>query len=149
MVLYNMEKRRGNFKHPHSHSREVAMQAVYQLDVVEHPLTKVLLFEWLNEPMGADETSFAQDLVQGVAEHWDALEKVVLAFSDKDTSQLSAVVRSILRLGIFELMRAELPAAIVIDDLLDLTRKYDGNDSVAFVNGVLNRFEQERSSRTA
>ena len=42
-------------------------------------------------------------------------------------------------IGLHELQSGRLDARIIIDDLLNLTRKYDGKDSVAFVNGVLDR----------
>lgn len=134
-------------KHKNSHAREVALQGFYQMDVVLTPLRSVLTFSWLNEPLGAEEREFCNGLIEGTVENQDALDQVIESFSDKDFTQLSTIVRCILRMGIFELMRGGLDSRIIIDDLLNLTRKYDGEESVAFVNGILDGFEKERKKQ--
>ena len=125
------------------------MQALYQLEVVHAPIQQVLEFNWLNVPLEVEKHEYCVHLIQGVTENWEALDKVIESFSHKHITQLSSVIRCILRMSIFELMSAQLNAKIIIDDFLNLTRKYDGDESVAFVNGVLDSFEKERLAPTA
>lgn len=134
-------------KHRNSHAREVAMQALYQIEVVNHPVAHVLRFTWLNEPMPAAVHEHCVDLIQGVTDNWEALDRMIQSVSHKDITQISIINRCILRIGILELMQAKLDPGIVIDDLLNLTRQYDGEESVGFVNGILDRFEQERRQK--
>ncbi len=135
--------RKGSLKkHRNSHAREVALQALYQLDVVEAELEPTLQLGWLNEPMDATGRAHTDRLVRVCAARRHELDREIRAHSHKDMTQLSSVVRCILRMGMAELDIAELPADIVIDDLLNLTRKYDGEESVAFVNGVLDAYLQ-------
>ena len=137
-------KIRRGARHPHSHAREVILQAIYQMEVANHSLAHVLQFLWLNEKMDEEKDKFCRTMLNGVADNWDAIDEVIRSFSAKDFSQLSVVVKSILRSSIYEIMRGELDVAIIIDDALNLTRKYDGEDSVPFVNAVLDGFERER-----
>lgn len=131
-------------RHPHSHAREVALQAVYQMEVVGSLAEEVLELKWLNRPMEAEALDFCRRLVQAVAQNWVALDASIKAFASMDFSQISAVVHGILRLGFLELMWAEQPAAIVIDDMIELTRRYEGEEGVGFVNAVLDAFEKSR-----
>lgn len=148
MILAPKKEKGKNFrkKHRNSHAREVAMQALYQMEVVQAPLDDVLLFGWLNQPLDTATKEFCVNLVRGVAENAPALDDVIISVSNKDMTQISMVIRSVIRIGMFELMRGELDPNIVMDDLLNLARKYDGEESVAFVNGILDRFEKERKS---
>ena len=120
------------------------MQALYQIEVVDHPVSTVLRFSWLNEPMPAATQEYCIHLIQGVTDNWEALDGVIGSLSHKDVTQISVINRCILRTGIFEIMEGKLDPGIVMDDLLNLTRKYEGEDSVAFVNGILDRFDRER-----
>jgi transcription antitermination protein NusB len=51
--------------------------------------------------------------------------------------RMAVVDRNILRLAIFELERKELPAAVVIDEAIELARQFSNDESLAFINGVL------------
>ncbi|MBE7438679.1 MAG: hypothetical protein HS115_09525 [Spirochaetales bacterium] len=131
-------------RHPHSHGREVALQALYQMEVVGTLAEEVLELKWLNRPMEEEAREFCRRLIMAAAQSWSALDESIRAFAHIDYSQISAVVHSILRIGFLELMWAELAPAIVIDDILELTRRYEGEEAVAFVNGVLDAFEKSR-----
>ncbi len=131
-------------KHQNTHAREMAMQALYQMEVINAPLSKVLQFDWLGDLPGAATIEYARSLVERVTDNWDALDEVIQSFSDKDITQISIINRCILRMGLVELMKQDLEAGIIIDDLLNLTRQYDGDESVSFINGILDSFEKER-----
>lgn len=130
-------KKSGAQKHPYSHSREVALQALYQVEVVDKPLNEVLQFGWLNEPMEEDRRMYCQALIEEVMERFPALNDRISKHASKDIRSISSINRSILRIGFVELDRAKMEAGIIIDDLLNLTRKYDGEESVPFINGIL------------
>jgi N utilization substance protein B len=131
-------------KHENSHVREVAMQALFQIQLVQTPVDEVMRLKWLNDQMSAEAHNYCLELIAGAADHWDDIEEVIRSLSDKDISQISGVVLSILRIGVYEMMATEMDKRIVIDDLLNLTRQYDGEESVAFVNGILDRLAKER-----
>lgn len=146
MVAANSRKKRRGPKHPHTHAREVALQALYQLEVGGYTLEEVLALRWLNSPMEESARSYFDELVRGVHAGRPLLEAVIREHSHKDFTQVSMVIRSILAIGIFEMGRAQVPAEVIIDDLLNLTRTYDGEESVAFVNGILDAASRRSAS---
>jgi len=82
---------------------------------------------------------FARELVAGVAEHSDALDVAIRDASlHWRVERMGRVDRSILRLAAFELLhQPETPARVVLDEAVELAKRYGGEDSRAFVNGVL------------
>jgi N utilization substance protein B len=56
---------------------------------------------------------------------------------------MPAVDRNLLRLAVYELMRTDTPAAVVIDESLELARRFSGEESVHFINGVLDAVRKE------
>jgi hypothetical protein len=70
-------------------------------------------------------------LITRHAEHWRM-------------ERMPAVDRNILRLGVYELLYGATPAAVVIDEALELTRRFSGEESVLFVNGVLDAIHRSQ-----
>ena len=63
--------------------------------------------------------------------------------------RMSAVDRNILRLSVYEMGHAGTPAAVAIDEALELARKFSNEESVQFVNGVLDAVHRELAARSA
>lgn len=135
-------------RHPNSHSREVALQALYQLEVVHHTLPEVLEFRWLNNPLDEQERPLALELIEGVAEFEEKIDGVVNAYIHKDASQISSIVRSLLRMGTYEILQGEFDIRILIDDYCTLARRYDGDPSAAFVHGTLDHIYRDHRKIT-
>jgi transcription termination factor NusB len=131
-------------KHKNSHAREVALQSLFQLSLVDRPVQEILQFGWLNEPMEAPVQKHAEWLIRMVDLRRDHFTEVLRELSHKDLSQLSTIVRCVLMMGMAELDRGELEADVILDDILNLTRTYDGSESVGFVNGVLDAYMERQ-----
>ena len=87
----------------------------------------------LMEELAHGASEMAPDIDQRIAEksaHWKI-------------ERMPIVDRNILRLGIYEMSRRETPAAVVIDEALELARQFSGEESVAFINGVLDAVRKE------
>jgi N utilization substance protein B len=56
---------------------------------------------------------------------------------------MPSVDRNILRLAVYEMMHSDTPAAVVIDEALELARRYSNEESVQFVNGVLDAVHRD------
>lgn len=136
-------------KHPNSHAREVVLQALYQMEVGGHTLEEILRFKWLNQPLDAEKRAFCERYIREISRGLPILEAEIASLSKKHITQISAVNRCILRMAAYELSRAELDARITIDDALNLTRKYEGEESVGFVNGILDAYETRRLATPA
>ena len=90
---------------------------------------------------------YIQAVVTGAAERREELDETIRAYSHGwRVERLSAVVRAVLRCALFELrflpeeFREEVPERVAINEAVELTKKYGGEEAPAFVNGVLGGF---------
>jgi len=125
---------------PRREARELALQALYQLDVAsgDDPARDLTLF-WSHFDAAPDVQAFARELVDGVREHHERID-ALLADSVEHwrLSRLSRVDLNLLRLATYELLdRRDIPASVAIDEAIEIARRFGSEDSAAFVNGVL------------
>ncbi len=91
---------------------------------------------------GRDE--FMEELVTGTSQMATAIDDRIVAKSENwKIDRMPVVDRNILRLAIYEMSRQETPAAVVIDEALELARQFSGEESVGFVNGILDAVHRE------
>jgi N utilization substance protein B len=95
-----------------------------------------------DQPLKADK--FMEQLARGTAADAAEIDKKIVAKSEHWRLDRMAVVdRNILRLAIYELRLAELPAPVVIDEALELARQFSSDESLAFINGVLDAIRRQ------
>ena len=120
-------------------ARELTMQALYQLDV-QGPDLFELLDRFFAE---ADEDDFvhklASDWTKGTWENLEQCDEPIIASTIKwQFTRLSPVDKSILRLAVYQLKFCpDIPPKVVINEAIELAKKYSTDKSPAFVNGVL------------
>ena len=116
-------------------ARELALQALYQLDVTgEEDVGVGAHFGGSPEAI-----AFARELVDGVRSERDRIDGLIAASSQHwRLPRLSRVDLSLLRLSTFELLACpDIPASVTIDEAVEIARRFGSEDSAAFVNGVL------------
>ena len=121
-------------------ARERAVQALYQLDVAASDLDEALARFWRNfEPVEKEVREMAEDLVRGVAAHRLEIDEVIEgASANWRMDRMAKVDRNVLRLAVHELLhRPDVPVKVVINEAVELGKKYGSESSGAFVNGVL------------
>ncbi len=90
---------------------------------------------------------FMEQLARGTAADVTEIDKQIAAKSEHWRVERMAVVdRNILRLAIYELRLAELPAPVVIDEALELARQFSSDESLAFINGVLDAVHRQANA---
>jgi N utilization substance protein B len=89
--------------------------------------------------------AFARSLLRGVTEELRRHRRTDREAMPRTGSleRMPAVDRNVLRLAVYEMLRTDTPAAIVIDEALELARRFAGEESVQFVNGVLDAVRKE------
>jgi len=98
--------------------------------------------EHFTVPKGALE--FARELVTGVVAHLPELDAIVSVHARNwRVSRMAVVDRNVLRLGAHELRDTQTPMAVVIDEAVDLARRFGSDRSPSFVNGVLDAIAKE------
>jgi N utilization substance protein B len=134
-----------------SRSRQRALQLLFLWDARRQPLEDVFsaYFDALYSEEHLNRDAFAMELARGAVEHLSALDERIAKHADNwRMERMPAVDRNILRLGVYEMTYAGTPAAVVIDEAIELARKFSGDDSVQFVNGVLDAIHRETGPAT-
>ena len=90
---------------------------------------------------------FVVELVQGAVDHVaETDERITRHAAHWRIERMLLVDRNILRLAVYEILWGGTPPAIAIDEALELARKFSGDESVQFVNGVLDAVHRETTS---
>ncbi len=127
-----------------SRAREVALQLLFQRDqnaTVDRHLIERFVRNRLRD---ANLEPFCLGLFDGVVSRQADIDKRLAdAAENWRIPRMATVDRNVLRLGAFELLyTADTPPAVVIDEAINLARRYGSADSPAFVNGVLDKLRQ-------
>lgn len=124
-----------------SRARAIVLQILYQDDLnPTQPLDVKIRF--VNARLKNDPKliKFADQLITGVHQHRDDLDQRLAKIADNwRLSRMAATDRNVLRLGAFELLYTDTPTPVVINEAIDLARRYGTDQSAQFVNGVLDR----------
>lgn len=119
--------------------RELALQALFSVEVGRRETGEVL-DETFARRSNADR-AFIKDLVYGTLEYADQSDALIAPLLEGWTiDRLPTVDRLLLRMGVFELRyRPETPRPVVINEAVELAKKFSTEDSGRFVNGVLSK----------
>ena len=95
--------------------------------------------------------SYIDNVVAGVANRQDMLNEEIQKYSiGWDVSRISRLARSVMQLAIFEILYVEdVPTGVAVSEAVRLAKKYDGDDTGAFVNGILGSFARSQNSEEA
>jgi N utilization substance protein B len=121
-------------------SRERALQILFLWDARRQPLEETMdaYYDALFAEEHPQRDAFASSLVQGTVEHLAEIDGQIGKHAEHwRMERMPAVDRNILRLAVYEMIHAGTPAAVSIDEALELARKFSSEDSVQFLNGVL------------
>jgi N utilization substance protein B len=119
-------------------SREFAMQMLFQWDMSQQDFTKLESKFWKSAKAADTTRAFAEKLFEGAAEDVGVLDALIVGHADNwRFERMAAIDRAILRLAIFELRAAETPPKVILNEAVDLAKKYSSEESSSFVNGVL------------
>ena len=116
-------------------ARRTALELLYQWDLTGQPLVSL---------HGGDVDPFALELAESVAAQAGELDARITAVSDEwAADRLGVVERNVLRMGLLELERDDVPDAVAIDEAVSLAKRYASEDAGRLVNGILGRVARE------
>jgi N utilization substance protein B len=126
-----MNRRAGTARH---RAREVAFRIAYQSDLTSDPYADVWALRREEEHLGDDQRELVDDVVRVLAQR----------AADVDEALRVAADRSVLRAAVAELLaRPGTPARVVLDEAIEIAKRYGSEESGRFVNGVLDRVARE------
>jgi N utilization substance protein B len=131
-------------------ARQQALQLLFEWDLRRSPLDEILA-GYYNSLLVSEESAvkpfrdpFAECLVRGVIDDVTGIDEKITKHAEHwKIPRMPTVDRNILRLAVYEMLRTDTPAAVAIDEALELARKFSGEESVHFVNGVLDAVRKD------
>jgi len=138
------EKKRNRGTRARSIARKLVMQALYQWQLTDQSAADInLQFLADEESDGADKEYFTE-LLKGCIADSEKINEVLKPVIDRPLDQLDPVETAILMIGAYELMnRAEIPFRVVINEGVDLCKRFGATDAHKYVNAVLDRAARE------
>jgi len=143
-------------------SRQRALQVLFLWDQRKQAINEAIqaFYDTLSsdDPVPSDEEQsppaspdeFMEILVRGASEHAEGIDRRISRKSENwRIERMPAVDRNILRLAIYEMSELETPAPVVIDEALELARQFSGDESVSFINGVLDALHKDAVHKAA
>jgi N utilization substance protein B len=121
--------------------RELALQALYQMELTGDDASGSMAELWRHFSEPAVAQAFAAELVHGVLEQRPRIDALITASSEHwRLGRLSQIDRNVLRVATYELLcRRDVPTSVVIDEAIEIARRFGSDDSPVFVNGVLDQ----------
>jgi transcription antitermination protein NusB len=122
-----------------SKARECAFQILYQWQITGEPMNAVVDGFWRVRSGTPEAKQMAERLARGASAQAEALDgQIAEAATHWRLDRIAPVDRTILRLGAYELaVERQTPAAVVLDEAIELAKRFGEEDSPSFVNGVL------------
>jgi N utilization substance protein B len=121
-------------------SRQRALQILFLWDARRQPVDDIInaYYDTLYSEEKPERDPFVPSLVRGTVENITDIDFQIAAHAEHwRMERMPTVDRNILRLAVYEMTRGGTPAAVAIDEALELARKFSNEESVQFVNGVL------------
>ena len=120
-------------------ARGVALQALYELDVTDHPIGTVLIERTADSELNDDLVLFFRSIVLGVWPIRQELDRFISDHApDWPLDQVAIIDRNILRIALWEFAVADdIPLKVAINEAVELAKTYGSDSAPRFVNGVL------------
>jgi N utilization substance protein B len=124
---------------PRTRARAIALQALYEIDLVGHPPGTVLKYRFEDETIEDRLVGFIESITLGVWPIRDELDSFIAEHAPEwPLDQVAIIDRNILRIALWEFaVSAETPIKVAINEAVELAKTYGSDSSPRFINGVL------------
>jgi N utilization substance protein B len=121
---------------------------LYQWDVTREPMDRVSAAFWQVRSTTDETRAMAERLARGARDHVEELDAAIAkALEHWRFERIAALDRNVLRLGAYELLKEPAtPPAVVMDEAIELAKRFGEADSASFVNGVLDAVRRDRAA---
>lgn len=127
-----------------SRARRRAAQAVYAWQVGGNPMSLVIEEFRHEQDMEVADLGYFEDLLRGVEKHCAELDAGLVPFLDREMLQVDPIERAVLRLAAYELRyRLDVPYRVVINEAIEVTKRFGAEHGHTYVNGVLDKAAKE------
>jgi len=122
-------------------ARRLAVQALYHAEMANESIEQSILNVLESEPFIPETVDFAQKLAHTAWEKKDASDKIITEMAiDWPLDRIGKVDRAILRLSLSEIDTGTTPVSVIINEAVELAKKYSSPEAAKFINGILGAF---------
>lgn len=120
-------------------AREETLRILFQIEFEDAEFDTIVAQYWENRKIHEEIKEYSTWLVSGIISHKGEIDDTIQSVSEHwRVSRMALVDRNILRMAVFEILYEEnIDTAVVINEAIEIARKYSGNEAAAFVNGIL------------
>jgi len=132
-------------------SREYALQILFQLDLTGSELNEDVWSEfWKGNDEDDDVKEFTRDIVASTKKHIVEIDEAIKkAAQHWSITRMAVIDRNILRAAAYELLyRKDIPPSVVMNEALEIAKKYSTEESAPFINGILDNIAHSRDNDT-
>ena len=132
-------------------ARELALQILYHQDLNPETLEDLLPSFWEDHPSPPEVRDYSEKLVRGTLSHRAAVDELLTKYAEHwELHRMAVVDRNILRCATYELLfhEEEVPPKVVINEAVNIAKKFSQEESGKFVNGVLDKIAHAEPRRT-
>ena len=123
------------------------MQALYQWDLSGNNLSNIEVQFLQDEDFSKADKDYFHELLHEVPARLDEVEAAFSAYLDRPVHEMDPVERAVLRMATYELMtRIDVPYKVIINESVNLTKKFGAEQAYKYINGVLDRAARELRS---
>ena len=127
-----------------SRSRRRALQAIYAWQVGGNRMIQVIEQFRHEQDMEIADLEYFEDLLRGVEKNLAELDAAIRAYIDREIAEVDPIERAVMRIGAYELRyRPDVPYRVVINEALEVTKRFGADQGHTFVNGVLDKLAGE------
>ena len=124
------------------------MQMLFQWDMSQQFPEKLEVAFWKSAKAAAQTRTFANQLFEGAAHDATVLDELISKHAvNWRLDRMAAIDRAILRLAMHEMRATDTPAKVVINEAVDLAKKYSSDDAGGFVNGILDAYHKSLQNK--
>ena len=128
-------------------SRECALQMLFQRDLAASSVSEICKTFWEGKHESEEIKNFAESLVKETVKQIERIDQMIRHQAQHWRLDRMAVVdRNILRLAVYELLEGVTPPPVVINEAIEIARKFSTADSTQFVNGILDGIRKKLSA---
>ena len=127
-------------------SRIIILQTLFAWDFNKTQGNPEKILEYTEQEFNTtkNDSEFAKNLLKGIVGKWKELNELIVKYAPEwPLKQISLIDRNILRIGIYELKFENTPPKVAINEAIELSKDYGGDNSGKFVNGVLGSIYKE------
>ena len=127
-----------------SRARRRALQAVYAWEISRTPMDKVIVQFEHEQEMEVADLGYFKDLLLGSEKHREAIDQKMRPYLDREVAQVDPIERAVLRIATYELLyRPDVPYRVVINEAIEVAKRFGADFGHTYVNGVLDQAAAE------